>query len=333
MKVASTLALLLLLSACNSTPTTGPRATVQMRDGSRLNGMVLSSTTAELKIAGDDSVTHTVPMSLVRSVDYSEAGAAGSSPVSTAAPVRTVAPTAKAPRPPVASPAAVPSAAPPAPAVAPIEAAPAATTTAAAAPAPAAAPTAEAPPPLRPTLDDVTTDTHVLPSGTEVSVQTNETIDGSTAANGQTFDANVTDSVRDADGKVVIPAGAKAQIIIKSQTQGGKIQGQSDLVLDLAAVSIDGRQYALSTADLEKQGRAGLGKNARSAEFLGGGAAIGGIVGALLGGGKGAAIGAGAGAGGGALAQAVTKGSIRVEAETILVFKLDMPLKVVERRR
>jgi hypothetical protein len=132
---------------------------------------------------------------------------------------------------------------------------------------------------------------------------------------------------------VVIPAGAKAQIVIKSLTQGGKIRGQSDLVLDLAAVSIDGRQYALSTADLEQKGRAGLGKNTRSAEFLGGGAAIGGIVGALLGGGKGAAIGAGAGAGGGALAQAVTKGSIRVEAETILVFKLDMPLKVEMRRQ
>jgi hypothetical protein len=139
--------------------------------------------------------------------------------------------------------------------------------------------------------------------------------------------------VRDADGRVVIPAGAKAQVVVKSLTQGGKIRGQSDLVLDLAAVSIDGRQYALSTVDLEQQGKAGLGKNKRSAEFLGGGAAIGGIVGALLGGGKGAAIGAGAGAGGGALAQAVTRGSIRVEAETILVFKLDMPLKVEERRR
>ena len=173
----------------------------------------------------------------------------------------------------------------------------------------------------------------MLASGTELSVQTHETIDGSTAADGQTFDANVTDAVRDADGRVVIPAGAKAQIAIKSLTQGGKIKGQSDLVLDLAAVSIDGRQYALSTADLEEKGKAGLGKNKRSAEFLGGGAAIGGIVGALLGGGKGAAIGAGAGAGGGALTQALTRGSIRVEAETILTFKLDMPLKVVARRQ
>src|SRR4029077_13046374 len=135
----------------------------------------------------------------------------------------------------------------------------------------------------RPTTDDITSETRVLPSGTEVAVQTDETIDGSTAADGQTFAADVTENVRDADGKVVIPAGAKAQIIIKSLTQGGKIQGRSDLVLDLASVSIDGRQYALSTADLEEKGRAGLGKNKRTAEFLGGGAAIGGVIRALFG--------------------------------------------------
>ena len=76
MKVISTLALLLLLSACSGTPTTGPRATVQMRDGSRVSGMVLSSTAAELRIAGDDNVARTIPMTQVRSVVYDEAPAA-----------------------------------------------------------------------------------------------------------------------------------------------------------------------------------------------------------------------------------------------------------------
>jgi hypothetical protein len=323
MKLAATCFLLLLLSACNSTPTTGPRATVQMRDGSRVSGMVLSSTSTELKVAGDDGVTRIIPMATVRAVNYGEASDVASSAPAPAAPVR---------RTPAAA-AATPTQRPPAvsPVTAGADAAPAAPP-APVAPTPAAAPVAEIPA-VRPTLDDITTDTHVLASGTEISVQTNETIDGSTAADGQTFDADVTESVRDGDGKVVIPAGAKAQVLIKSLTQGGKIRGQSDLVLDLAAVSIDGRQYALSTADLEQKGKAGLGTNKRSAEFLGGGAAIGGIVGALLGGGKGAAIGAGAGAGGGALAQAATRGSIRVEAETILTFKLDMPLQVVQRRQ
>jgi hypothetical protein len=285
--------------------------------------MVLSNTGGEIKIAGDDNITRTIPMSQVRAVEYGDPVATAPSAIAPSQPKRAAAQSPTPSRPAAAAAAVAP---PSIPAVATAAAPPSAD---AALPPPAA----EIPPPPRPTLEDVTTDTHVLASGTEVSVQTNETIDGSTAANGQTFDAVVTESVRDADGKVVIPAGAKAQVVIKSLTQGGKIQGQSDLVLDLAAVSIDGRQYALSTVDLEKQTREGLGKNTRSAEFLGGGAAIGGIVGALLGGGKGAAIGAGAGAGGGALAQAATRGSIRIEAETILVFKLDMALQVVQRRR
>jgi hypothetical protein len=330
MKIAAILALLLLLGACSGTPTTGPRATVLMRDGSSVSGMVLSSTAAEIKIAGDDNITRAIPMAQVRSVEYGDGAAAAPAAPAPSSNARVAAsPATAAPKAPARS------------APAPIQAAPTATPAVSPAPVtaatpPIAPPATPSPAPVelpRPTLDDVTTETHVVPSGTEVSVQTHETIDGSTAANDQQFAANVTDNVRDADGKVVIPAGAKARIVIKSLTQGGRIQGQSDLVLDLASVSIDGRQYALSTADLEEKGRAGVGKNKRTAEFLGGGAAIGGIVGGLLGGGKGAAIGAGAGAGGGTLAQALTKGSIRVEAETILVFKLDMALEVVARRR
>jgi hypothetical protein len=290
MRIASAIVLLLMVSACSSSEA-GPHATVQLKDGTSVSGTVAATTASEIRITGDDNVTHAIPMSQVSSVDYGDAAAAPE--------------------------AAKPGAAP---------------TMAASKPAGAAKKPARPAAP-RPTTDDITSETRVLPSGTEVAVQTDETIDGSTAADGQTFAADVTEAVRDADGKVVIPAGAKAQVIIKSLTQGGKIKGQADLVLDLASVSIDGRQYALSTVDLEEKGRAGLGKNKRTAEFLGGGAAIGGIVGGLLGGGKGAAIGAGVGAGGGTAAQAMTRGNIRVEAETILTFKLDAPLKIVERRR
>jgi hypothetical protein len=291
MKVASTLVLLLLLTACNSTSSGGgQRATVQLRDGSSVTGMVVSSSGDEIKITGDDNVTRTLPMSQVRTVDYGDVAAAPGTGAAAGAP----------------------------------------TMAGSARPASSARPAASRP---RPTLDDITTDTHTLPIGTELSVQTEETIDGSTAADGQTFAASVTEPVKDAEGKVVIPAGAKAQVTIKSLTQGGKIRGRDDLVLDLASVSVDGRQYALSTEDLEEKGKQGVGTNKRTAEFVGGGAAIGGIVGAIFGGAKGAAIGAGAGAGGGAATQALTKGNIRVEPETILTFKLDKSLRVVQRRR
>ncbi|HKF67381.1 MAG TPA: hypothetical protein VKB36_12640, partial [Vicinamibacterales bacterium] len=278
MRIASAIVVLLVASGCSSSSSseTGPHATVQLKDGTSVSGTVASSSASEIRITGDDNVTHAIPMSQVRSVDYGDAAA-------TPAPDAAAKPGGAAP------------------------------TMAAAAPRPRPASRPALP---RPTAADVTTETHVIDAGTEISVQTDETIDGSTASEGQTFAADVTEAVRDAQGKVVIPQGAKAQVIIKSLAKAGKIQGQADLVLDLASVSIDGRQYALSTVDLEEKGRAGLGKNKRTAEFVGGGAAIGGVVGALLGGGKGAAIGAGIGAGGGTAAQAVTKGNIRVEAET-----------------
>jgi hypothetical protein len=84
----------------------------------------------------------------------------------------------------------------------------------------------------------------------------------------------------------------------------------------------------ISTADLRQSGKEGFGASKRTAEYTGGGAALGAIIGAIAGDGKGAAI--GAGAGGGALTQMLTKGgSIRVPAESVLSFKLDKPVQIV----
>src|SRR5262249_37737929 len=148
--------------------------------------------------------SRSIPMSAVKSVEYGDAPAAAPPAATPVATVRAAAPPAAVARPPVSAPVSAPASAGPAATLAAPAAAPAP-------PSPGAlpAPTPDVAPPPRPTLDDVTTETHVLQSGTEVSVQTHETIDGSTAADGQTFDANVTDNIRDADGKIVIPAGAK----------------------------------------------------------------------------------------------------------------------------
>jgi hypothetical protein len=185
--------------------------------------------------------------------------------------------------------------------------------------------TAPAPTP-RPTA---TTGTYELPVGSEVSVRTNEEIDSETAKEGQTFDVQITRDVNDADGEVVIPRGSEAFIVIKSASKGGRIRGASDLVLDLESVVIDGKQYRLDTADISEQGKSGVGANKRTAEHVGGGAALGATIGAIAGGGKGAAIGAGAGAGAGVLTQVLTRGgSIKVPAESVLTFRLDKALNV-----
>ncbi len=187
----------------------------------------------------------------------------------------------------------------------------------------------EGPAPILQPPSPVTTRTYELPPGSEVSVRTNEAIDSGTAAEGQTFDAQVTRDAKDANGDVVIPRGSGARIVIKSASRGGHFRGASDLVLDLQSVSINGRQYSIDTADITQKGRSGVGANKRTAEFTGGGAALGAVIGAIAGGGKGAAIGAGAGAGAGALTQILTKGgAIKVPAESVLTFNLDKPLKV-----
>jgi hypothetical protein len=175
----------------------------------------------------------------------------------------------------------------------------------------------------------VSTRTFELPAGTDISVRADETIDSGKAAEGQTYAAEIYKDVLDPSGNLVIPHGSNAQIVIRSASKGGRITGSSDLVLDLQSVSIDGRLYQLSTVNLAQRGREGVGKNKRTGEFVGGGAAVGAIIGALAGHGKGAAIGAASGALAGGATQVLTRGgTIRVPAETILTFRLDRPLQV-----
>jgi hypothetical protein len=274
---------LVLLCSCATKETDRPHATITMRDGSAVAGSVMSSSAAEITLAGDDKSSHTIPMSQVKSIEYDDAPQA--------------------------------AVAPPTPA----------TTTA-----PKAARTELAHRDhYHPPQAVVSTKTYQLPVGTEISVRAEETIDSSKGSEGQTYAAEVTKDVLDTDGAVVIPDGSNAKIVIKSASKGGRFSGQSDLVLDLRAISVEGQEYLIGTSDLQQRGREGVGANKRTAIFTGGGAAIGAIIGAIAGGGKGAAIGAASGAGGGAITQVVTKGgSVKVPAETILTFKLDRPLHV-----
>jgi hypothetical protein len=264
-----------------------------MRDGTRVSGGVAATTPSDITVNLDAGGTRTIPMKDVRRVDYGE----------TATTAQTT--------PPATAPATSP-----APAVPP--------------PAPVPAPTHEEH--EHATAAAIRSTTRVLPVGTELPVRVEETIDSGKAVEGQVYAAEIASDVHDAEGNVVIPRGSNAQVLIKSASKGGKIKGASDLVLDMKSVSIEGQQYRLETADLAQKGRDGVGINKRTGEFAGGGAAIGAIIGAIAGGGKGAAIGAGAGAGAGTLGQLVTKGSIKIPAETVLTFKLDGPLRVTESR-
>ncbi len=297
----------LMLCSCTQTQTgttpseSGNRhATVIMQDGTRTAGTVLKSSSAEITIAGDDQITRTIPMDKVQSIEYDTAPATPTAPATTT-PEAAPAPQAAAQK----------AAAPPA-----LKRAPAAGRTQ-----------------LAPTTGPAPMETYEVPIGTKIAVRTDEAIDSSTVNEGQEFGGEVTKDVLGVGGEMAIPKGSPARIVILSASQGGRIRGASDLVLDLKSVTINGRRYNIETEVVSQRGRQGIGANKRTAEFTGGGAALGAIIGAIAGGGKGAAIGAASGAGAGALTQIITKGkSIKVPAETILTFKLDKPLRVTAAR-
>jgi len=286
------------LASCTNKTAPGQHATILMRDGTTLTGTVTGTSPSEITVAGDDKATHTVPMAQVKSIEYDE-------------------------------PAAQTSAAQPASGGAPASSGGAAHTRRAS----RAQSEAVHEHHYHPTQAEIQTKTYLLPVGTKVSVRTEETIDSATAVEGQTYAAEIADDVPDANGDVVVPRGANAQVVIRSASKGGRFHGTSDLVLDLQSISVGGQQYTVSTTDLVKSGKQGFGANKRTAIFTGGGAALGAVIGAIAGGGKGAAIGAGAGAGAGAVGQIATKGgSIKVPAETVLTFQLDKPVQIVEAR-
>lgn len=280
--LGATVGALLLLASC-AKQATGQHATITMRDGSTLTGTVTATSPSEVTVSGDDSQTHNIPMTQVKSIEYDDTTAAQN--VAAPTPGGSVSK--------------------------------------------ASADSHEHH--YHPTRAEIHTKTYVVPAGAKVSVRTEDTIDSGTAAEGQTYAAEVTADVVDSNADVVIPRGSNAQIVIRSASKGGRFRGASDLVLDLQSISVEGQQYTVSTTDLRQTGKQGVGANKRTAEFAGGGAAVGAIIGAIAGGGKGAAIGAGAGGGGGALTQVLTKGgSIKVPAETILTFQLDQPVKIVQ---
>ncbi len=169
-----------------------------------------------------------------------------------------------------------------------------------------------------------------LPAGTQISVRTEGDINTQTANMQQMYPATVAQDVVDQSGRVVIPRGSEADLVVKDVNQGGTVTS-GNLVLDLKSVRVNGRQYALSTEDVARRGAEGIGKNKRTAEMVGGGAVLGTLLGAIAGGGKGAAIGAVAGGAAGGGVQAITKGKeVRVPAETVLTFRLDQPLHLRE---
>jgi hypothetical protein len=142
---------------------------------------------------------------------------------------------------------------------------------------------------------------------------------------GEEFAASL-DSPIVVDGRAVASPGADARVRLVDAKAAGDLTGRSELRLELIAVTIDGIPYATQSGYYEQHGAS---RGTRTAEAVGGGAALGAVLGGILGHGKGAAIGSAAGAGTGAAVEASTKGQqVKVPAEAKIDFTLKEPVIV-----
>ena len=159
----------------------------------------------------------------------------------------------------------------------------------------------------------------VIPAGTEFSVRANETIDTKQA--GGTYRAEVAQTIEDSNGRVLVPVGSPAELTVVRARSGGEV-GSRGIELAIRSVTVNGKRHQISTENRTEEGPAGLGTNRRTAEMVGGAAAIGALIGAVAGGGSGAAAGAAIGAAGGAAAQVLTRGdTVKIPAETVMSFR------------
>jgi hypothetical protein len=165
-----------------------------------------------------------------------------------------------------------------------------------------------------------------VPAGSEIVVRTNETVDAKHPTDSRIYSGVVDRDVTDRSGRVVIPRGSDASLIMRDASD-------SEIVLDLDSVTVNGERYTVNTSSEtvsgEGQRKEGVGINERTGKYVGGGALIGSIIGAIAGGGKGAAIGAATGAGAGAIGQTVTRGGrVQLPSESLITFRLNSPLAV-----
>jgi hypothetical protein len=144
-----------------------------------------------------------------------------------------------------------------------------------------------------------------LPAGTELVVRTVNAIDSRHSSPDQSFSAIVEREVSDAPGRLIVLEGAGAQLVIRHVSSGGA--GSPEVVLDIQSITVGGRRYLVSTVDVTDESDRGIGTNTRTADTVGGGAAVGTIIGAIAGGGNGGH-------------------DVKVPPETVLRFRLDQPV-------
>lgn len=166
----------------------------------------------------------------------------------------------------------------------------------------------------------------VVPAGTRIKAQLNQSIRTSTHRTGQSFFATLKDPLV-VGGQTVFPAGVPLFGLISTIRESGYFSGTALIELQLVRVMTSSEiNYPLTSEPFQKIGRAHL---LRNIGLIGGGAILGAGLGSVLGQVSGALIGIGLGGGTGTVLAYVTgKEELFLKAGTELVFKLARPLTV-----
>ena len=166
-----------------------------------------------------------------------------------------------------------------------------------------------------------------IEQGTPISVRLIDSIDSEKNQVGDAFHASLNAPLL-AEGSEAFPAGTDVAGHVVDLKSASKFAGQSLVVLQLDSITSKGKSYSLQTDQFRKEGSS---RGKSTAEKVGGGAILGGIIGVIAGGGRGAAIGTAAGAGVGGGAQAASKSQqIKLPSETVLNFTLQAPVTIIK---
>jgi hypothetical protein len=177
------------------------------------------------------------------------------------------------------------------------------------------------PPPPAPVPVNVT-----IPAGTELKIRIDQRISVKSSRAGDGFSGEVVEPVMASDGSALIPKGARVKGVVDASHRRGHFKGRSILELRLTALDVNGQEYPLKTADLQRTKK---GKGKRSAAFIGGGSGLGMLVGGVASGGVGLLVGGLVGGGAGTAAAGLTGNrDIDIPAESIVRFRLASDLVV-----
>jgi glycine zipper 2TM protein len=171
----------------------------------------------------------------------------------------------------------------------------------------------------------------MLAAGTRVGLTANDSISTRSAHAGDPFTATVSHDVKDATGRVVIPAGSSVSGTVAAAEPAPNPNSTGRIELSVTSVSVRGKSYPIDASVVSKDTvMKGRGVTKADAAKVAGGAVAGAILGKIIGKNtKGAVIGGAAGAAAGAAAARESRDiDVVIPKGAAITIKLNQSLRV-----